>query len=103
MGLKFFREDITGSGKGLERTRGGGEGEVKRVSKTIVLGVTISPRMDEYRKNTAVDSQCEKRNILTEVLYETENRIAGGKEHQIFMMCLRMKTDILVLIFHVFP
>lgn len=39
----------------------------------------------------------------TEVLYETENSVVSGKERQIFMMCLGMKTGILVLIFHVFP
>ena len=27
-----------------------------------------------------------------EVLYETENSIVSGKERQIFMMCLGMKT-----------
>lgn len=76
---------------------------MKPVSKTIVLDVTISPGIDQDRRNTAMDSQREERNRLTEVLCETETSIAGGKEYQVLMMCLRMKTGILVLIFLVFP
>lgn len=52
---------------------------MKPVSETIALDVTISPGIDQDRRNTAVDSQREERNTLTEVLCETETSIAGGK------------------------
>lgn len=79
------------------------KGEVESVSKIVVLNVTVSPGMDQERRNTGGVGQSMRKERYTEVLYETESSIVAGKECQIFMMCLGMKTAILVLILHMFP
>lgn len=71
-GSEIFPGGYNRKWDGEEGTWSGGEGEVKRVRRTIVLDVTVSSGMDQERKITTMDSQWEKKYTDWSSLWDTE-------------------------------